>query len=153
MADPSAAVQAAFVARYRGDTALQGILSGYNAAIGTPEWNIFDQGGSGQIVPVFPYIYLHPIMNVPGTALAMNKDAVDVLMQVSIFTNTEGFDQARAIAFRLYALTNGRAGAAGFSLSGGFTNIWTSWEQRNELEQTTDMLVQHLMDRYKVWTQ
>jgi hypothetical protein len=153
MADSTGAVAVAFIARYRSDSTLQGILSGYNAAIVTPEWNIFDQGGSGQITPVFPYVYLHPITAMPGTVMAMGKDAMDVYMQVSIFTQTEGFDQARAIASRIYALTNSRSSASVFSLGGGFVNIWTDWQNRQELEETTDTLVQHLADRYKVWTQ
>src|SRR5438105_1453742 len=104
MADPSAAIQAAFIARYRGDSMLQGLLSGYNAAIGAPEWNILDQGGGGVIVPVFPYIYVHPItMQFPGTVLVMGTDALDVYMQINIYTRFEGFEEARVLRNRCYA--------------------------------------------------
>lgn len=152
MSDASAAVQTAFIAKYRGDTTLQGILSGYNSAIVAPEWNIFDQGGSGQTTEVFPYVYVHPITSGLGTAFSMGTDANDVAMQVDVFTAVEGFYQARTIGSRLYALTHGPI-AGPFTLSGGLTNIKTLFEQRTELEETTDQLVQHIAYRFKVCTQ
>jgi hypothetical protein len=149
VSDPTGTIQAALIARYRGDTTLQGILSGYNAAIVTPEWNIFDQGGSGAITPVLPYVYVHPIVMSPGTLMSMGKDGKDVRMQVSVFTMSEGFAQARAIIARIHDLTSMTAGASALTLS-GFSHIWTWFENRNELEQTTDVLIQHIADRYNV---
>lgn len=149
MGDSSAVSQAALIARYRGDATLQGLMTG---AV-TPEWNIFDQGGAGLITPVFPYIFVHPITMAPGTVLAMGQDANDVFMQVSVFTNDEGFAQARVIANRVYVLTDGKTGAAPFTLSGGFSNVWAVFENRNELEEVTDRLIQHIADRYKLWNQ
>ena len=147
MADSTAAIQAALIARYRADASLQGLMTGASA----PNWNIFDQGGSGNIVSVFPCIEVHPIAAQTGTAQAFGMDAMDVFVQVSVFTKSLGFAQARAIASRVYALTHGPV--AGNIPLQGFTNVLTVFDNRQELEQTTDALEQHIADRYKVWTQ
>lgn len=151
MSDPGGATQAAFIAKYRGDATLQGILAGYNSAIVSPEWNIFDQGGSGQVIPVFPYIYVHPITMQSGTLRTMGGDAVDVYMQVNVFTRYEGFLQARAIAARLYTLTHGPI-AGSFTVP-GFINVLTLFDNRVEKEETQDGLIQHIADRYKLYIQ
>lgn len=145
MADPTSVVQAALISLYRGDATLQGLMVG---AV-SPEWNIYDQGGSGIITPTPPYVYLHPITNGRGTFMAMGKDAKDIRMQVSVFTQTEGFAQARAIIARIHDLTAMPAGATALTLA-GFSHIWTWFENRNELEETTDVLIQHIADRYNV---
>jgi hypothetical protein len=145
VADPSPVVQAALIARYRGDATLQALMSG---AV-SPEWNIYDQGGRGIITPAPPYVYLHPITVSPGAFMSMGKDGKDVRVQVSVFTQGEGFAQARAIIARIHDLTAMAAGASALTLS-GFSHIWTWFENRNELEETTDVLVQHIADRYNV---
>ena len=143
MSDPAAAVQTAIIAALRGDTTLQGLM----APAVSPEWNIFDQGGSGQITPSFPYVYVHPVTAGLGAALAMGKDAMALYVQVSVFTKTEGFAQARGIAARCYSLLQGPLAGA-LTLSGGFTNVLTLFQNRQELEQVEDGLIQHIADRY-----
>lgn len=149
MSDPSGAVQAGLIARYRGDSTLQGILSGYNSAIAAPEWNIFDQGGAANIVPPPkpPYVYVNQILNTPGSFMSMGKDAKDIRMLINVFTQTDGFYQALAIMARIYDLSVSAAGASALTLS-GFNHIWTWFENRTEQEKTTDVLTQQLSDRY-----
>jgi hypothetical protein len=147
MADPTGAVQVALIAKYRNDAPLQGLMTGASA----PEWNIFDKGGSGQIVPVFPYVYVHPITSQIGTALALGTDAMDLFVQVDAYTKYQGFSQARAIASRLYQLTHGPIAGA-LSLS-GFVNVSTLFDNRQELEEEEDGDIQHIADRYKILTQ
>lgn len=144
MADPTAALQTALISRYRGDASLQGLMSGGTS----PEWNIYDQGGSGVISPNFPYVYVHPITASSGSTMAFGTDAMDVFVQVSVFTKALGYAQARAIAARVYALTHHQA----FSIA-GFTNVLCMFDNRQELEQVTDGLEQHIADRYKIWIQ
>jgi hypothetical protein len=145
VADPTSVVQAALISLYRADATLQGLMVG---AV-SPEWNIYDQGGSGIITPTPPYVYLHPITVSPGTFMSMGKDGKDVRMQVSVFTQGEGFAQARAIIARIHDLTASPAGASVLTLS-GFDHEWTWFENRQELEETTDVLIQHIADRYNV---
>lgn len=147
MSDTSIATQAAFIAKYRGDTALQGLMIGASA----PEWNIFDKGGAGIISPVFPYVYVHPITMTTGSTLTMGTDGNDIYMQVDVFTAQQGFDEARQIIARIYALTHGPV-AGQFTLSTG-VNVSTLFEHRDEVEETTDQLVQHIADRYKLMNQ
>jgi hypothetical protein len=151
MADPAGATQTAIISKYRGDATLQGILTGYNASIASPIWNVYDQGGSGALSAAFPYIIVHPITMQLGTAFSMGGDAADIYLQVSVFTRYEGFAQARAVAARCYALTHGPlAGALTIS---GFTNVLTLFDGRQELEEVTDGLIQHIADRYKLMVQ
>ena len=147
MADSSAVVQAALIAKYRGDATLQALMVSASA----PEWNIFDQGGAGELIASFPYVYVHPLTAQLGEAFAMQTDSMDVLMQVNVFTRAQGFAQARAMIGRLYQLTHGPVAGA-LSLP-GFTNVLTLFDNRQELEEVTDGLVQHIADRYKVCTQ
>lgn len=147
MSDTSIATQAAFIAKYRGDTTLQGLLSPATS----PEWNVFDQGGSGQITPSFPYVYVHPITMAPGSLLVLGSDANDIYMQVNVYTKEQGFDLARQIMARLYALTHGPV-AGQFTLSSG-ANVLSLFDNRQELEETQDGLIQHIADRYKLFSQ
>lgn len=147
MADPVSVVQAALIARYRGDATLQGLMSPAT----TPEWNIFDQGGSGGTSESFPYVYVHPITSQLGSTFAFGSDAMDVFVQVSVYTSQQGFEQARSIIARIYALTHGPL--AGELTLSGFTNVLALFDNRQELERTTDMLVQHIADRYKLMVQ
>jgi hypothetical protein len=145
MADPESVVQAATIARYRGDSTLQALMVGGS----TPKWNIFDQGGRGEDDPViFPCIFLHPITGQPGRALAFGTDAMDLYVQVSIFTQSKGFQQARAIAKQVYTLTHGRV-ASDFTLT-GFSSLATLFDNRQEQEKTeSGVLTQQIVDRYK----
>lgn len=147
MSDTSIATQAAFIAKYRGDTTLQGLLSPATS----PEWNVFDQGSSGQITPSFPYVYVHPITMAPGSLLVLGSDANDIYMQVNVYTKEQGFDLARQIMARLYALTHGPV-AGQFTLSSG-ANVLSLFDNRQELEETQDGLIQHIADRYKLFSQ
>lgn len=150
MSDTSAATQAAFIAKYRGDATLQGLMLGSSS----PEWNIFDYAGSGQTTPTFPYVYVHPITASAGNLLTMGTDAMDVFMQVDIFTSqadVQGFSQARSIAARIYALTHGPV-AGQFALSSG-ANVLTLFDNRQELVEVTDQPIQRIVDRYKLFNQ
>lgn len=147
MSDTSRATQAAFIAKYRNDATLQGLM----APAVSPEWNVFDQGGSGQITPSFPYVYVHPITMALGSLLVLGSDANDIYMQVNVYTKAQGFDQARQIIARLYQLTHGPV-AGQFTLSSG-ANVLTLFDGRQELEETQDGLIQHIADRYKLLNQ
>lgn len=148
MADARGATQAAFIARCRGDATLQALLSPATA----PEWNVFDQGGSGGITPSFPYVYIHPILSQKGTAWVMGTDASDVFMLVNVYTKNQGFDFARQIATRLYQLFDGPSGAAPLVIT-GFATVSATYANGQELEETQDGLIQHIADRYKIMTQ
>jgi hypothetical protein len=80
MSDTSVATQIAVVNRYRGDATLQALMVGASA----PEWNIFEQGGSNPLAPVFPRVMVEPITTQLGTLFAMGTDAMDVYMLVSV---------------------------------------------------------------------
>jgi hypothetical protein len=77
---------------------------------------------------------------------------MDVYIQVSVFTQAEGFALARAIISRIYTLTHGPLGGA-FTLGGGFANVLTLFDNRQELEQVQATLIQHIADRYKLFVQ
>jgi hypothetical protein len=147
MGDPSIAVQTALITKYRADTTLQALMTSGN----TPEWSIYEQGGSGAIVSVFPSVFVHPITSQLGSTFAFGKDAMDLYVQVSVFTRFLGFAQARAIIARIYTLTHGPI--AGQLTLSGFSNVLTLFDNRQELEETTDVLVQHIADRYKIVVQ
>src|SRR6266699_248444 len=133
MADPSKAAQDAYIALYRGDTTLRGLMTGASS----PDWNIFDQGGSGLMPVVFPAVFVHPAQSQIGAALSFGTDARDLSMFVEVYTEQEGFDQARQIAARIYRLTHGPAAGQPFPIS-GFTHIMTMCVQEQEAEQVGD---------------
>lgn len=140
MALPTGEVQIAFIAAYRADSTLQGLIR--NAV--SPTWSIYDAGGITPGTPL-PYMALLPITSQPGSALAMSNDAVDVYMQVSVFTQTGGFASARAIMKRVYALTHKQS----FTLSGGFTNFFTMFQNEQEVMEP-DGIRQMVVHRYKL---
>ena len=152
MSEAAPSVQSAFITRYRADATLQGLIGADNPAIGGPTWNIFDVGGSGKTTEVFPYVYAHPITAALGGAFSMGTDAQDVFMQVDVFTAVLGFYQASALGARVYDLTHMPAGATPFTLTGPLKNWWTVCELRAELEEQTDVNVQHVVYRFKVCT-
>lgn len=148
MADAKAATQAALIALYRGDATLQALMVNGSS----PNWSIFDQGGGGVTTPAFPYVYVHPIMSQKGTAWVMGTDASDIFMQVNVYTRFLGFEQARAIAARIYKITDGPSGAAPLVIT-GFTTVSATFANSQELEEVQDGLIQHIADRYKILTQ
>lgn len=147
MAVPTGAIQAAFIARLRGDTTLQGLLTGST----TPTWSIFDSGG----VPVsqpFPYIVVFPILSQIGEDLSLGTDAVNTFVQTSVFTQTGasgGFFQARGIAARIYALMHEKA----LDLSSsGFNQYLLLFDNEQEIPQA-DGITQLIATRWKLQTQ
>lgn len=141
---PVGEIQTAFITRYRGDATLQGLLVGSVA----PTWNISD----ADAVPTnqaFPYVVVQPITAKSGTALAMGMDATDVYMQVSAFTMSRGFAQARAIMKQIYALTNEYS----FPLTGGFSNFFTLFDNYQELDSGGVDSIQQITARFRLMTQ
>lgn len=147
MSLPTPDIQAGFIARYRGDIPLQGLLVGSAA----PTWNVFDADGVPTNQP-FPYIVVQPITSQSGTALVMGLDGVDTYMQVSVVTQTGasgGFAQARAIAKQVYKLTQNKP----LNLSAsGFSQFFLLFDNEQELSQS-DGISQMVVHRYKLMTQ
>jgi hypothetical protein len=141
---PVPAIQIAIIARLRGDTTLRGLLVGSAA----PEWNVYDADG----VPVnqpCPYVVTFPITNQSGEDLSIGTDAVDTYQQISIFTESKGYAQARAIAKRVYDLFMPNKT---LDLSGDSFNQYTLFfDSDQELDE--DGINQHIPQRYKLQTQ
>lgn len=140
---PTGEIQTALIARYRGDTTLQGLLTG---AV-SPTWNIFDQGGVPTNQP-FPYIVVFPIISQVGTALAFGSDSVDTFIQISIFTQAGGFSMARGIAKQVYKLTNQKE----LTLANGFNNFFVLFDNETETPQA-DGITQQIVHKYMLKTQ
>ena len=147
MSIPTGAIQTAFIARLRGDAALQGLLVGST----TPTWNIFDANG----VPVgqsFPYVVVFPILSQSGEDLSFGTDAVDSFVQISVFTQvgaSGGFSQARGIAKRVYDIVQEKA----LDLSSsGFNQYLLLFDNEQEIPQS-DGITQLIAHRYKLQTQ
>jgi len=144
---PTGEEQTAIITRLRGDGTLQGLLG----SPVNPPGAVFDASGIAVNQP-FPYIGVFPITSARGTAKAFGSDAVDSIVQVSIFTNVAapdaGFAQARAIAKQVYSLLQERA----LSLSGGFHNFFIQFLTEQELSEA-DGLTQHIVQRYQLKTQ
>lgn len=141
MSYTAASVQIGVIARLRGDVILQGMLGS-----APPGWNIFDADG----IPVnqpFPYIVTFPILNQKGEAFAFGTDAMDTFQQVSTFTKSQGFAQARSIAGRIYALFDQKALDRS---SDGFNQYKLLFDQDQEIG---DGIVQHIPMRFKICTQ
>jgi len=145
MSDLATIVQIAAIARLRADATLQGLMTSGTS----PEWNIFDQGGGGVTIPAFPYVYLHPFHMQLGTAQTLGQDANDIYLLVDSYTRSQGFDQARQIAARVYALLHGPI-AGQLTLSKG-SHVLALFDNRQELEEVQDGLVQRIADRYKLY--
>lgn len=140
---PVGELQVAYISLYRGDTTLQGLLTGATS----PTWNIFDADG----VPInqaFPYVVVQQITAGPGTLFAMQSDAADINTLVNIFTQANGFLTARAIAKQIDALTQKHS----FTLTGGFNNPGTLRNMYQEIP-AKDGLTEQIAMRYKAWTQ
>lgn len=144
MALSTGATQAAVIAKYRGDTTLQGLLVGSSA----PAWNIFDAGAirTGQ---TFPYLEVFTITGKLGTGFSAGGDANDIFLQVAAFTRYGGMKQARDIMTQVYALTHGPI--AGPLTIPGFTNFLTLFD--TEIEQGIrggDGITEQIAHRYLV---
>jgi Protein of unknown function (DUF3168) len=147
MALPTLAIETAAMSRMRGDTTLQGLLTGSAA----PLWSIFGLDG----VPInqpFPYIAAGVPITQTGSAETMSTPGRDAFLQVSVLTQagaSGGFAQAWAIANRIDDLFNRKA----LDLSAsGFSNFFLMLE--NALEQPqADGITQHIPMRFKLMTQ
>lgn len=140
---PTGEIEAAFMARYMGDSTLQSLLG--NPA--NPPGNVFD-AGSAPTGQAFPYLVVFPITVQLGSAFAFGTDASDVYMQVSCFTQSGGLAQARAIMQQVYFLTHTKP----VSLSGGFTNFLLYFDNEQETAEQ-DGITQSIHHRYKCMTQ
>lgn len=141
---PTAAIQTGLITRYRADVPLQGLLVGATA----PTWSVFDQGGVPTNQP-FPYVVLFPITSQSGEDLSFGTDAVDSFVQVSTFTQAGGIAKARAIAKRIYDITQERA----LDLSAsGFSQYFILFDNEQEIPES-DGITQHIAHRYKLMTQ
>lgn len=136
---PTAEIEAAAIARYRGDSTLTAELASTTA--------VYDEGAvlTGQ---AFPYITVSTITSQTGTALVFGTDAVDTWLQVAVYTQTRGFATARQIAKRVYQLTQQQS----LSLADGFTNFFILFEHEQERQQP-DGLSQQITHRYKLMAQ
>lgn len=144
---PTAAIQTALIARYRGDVTLQNLLGNPT----NPPGAIFDAEG----VPtsqVFPYVVVYPISSQQGTAIAMGLDSVDTYVQVSTLTQTGasgGFGQARGIAAQIYELTQTKP----LNLTAsGFQQFFLMFDNEQELPGQ-DGITQQIVHRYHLKTQ
>lgn len=141
MGYPVIAIQIAIIARLRARVTLRALLTGAIA----PKWGIFDADG----VPtnyIGNYIVTFPITNQSGEDLAFGTDAMDTYQQVSIYTMSRGFAQARAIAAEVKDEFDQKA----LDLSAsGFNQYLLIFDQDQEIPDGTN---QHIPQRYKLQT-
>lgn len=143
MGYPVDAIQTAIIARLRGSTTLQGLLVGSTA----PEWGVYD----ADAVPVgktCPYVVTFPITSQSGEDLSFGGDAVDTWQQISIFTKSKGYAQARAIAKCVYGLfmPNKTLDLS----SSGFNQYSLFYDNEQALP---DGVEQHIAQRYALKTE
>lgn len=147
MGVPTGEIEAAAIARLRGDSTLQGMLG--NPV--NPPGSVFDANGLA-VNQAAPYIGVFLPTNMKGTAKAFGSDSVDTIMQVSIFTNVggvdAGFEQARGIAKQTYALLQEQS----LVLTGGFRNFFIQFQNQQEAPEP-DGLTQQIAQRYLLKTQ
>lgn len=141
MSYPAPSIQTAIIARLRGDATLQGLLGGSG-----PTWNVFDADGVPGDYPC-PYVATFPITSQSGEDLSFGTDAVDIFQQVSVFTQSKGFAQARTIAKQVYALLHEKALDL---LADGFNQYLIIFDQDQELP---DGIYQHIPMRFALKTQ
>ena len=147
MGNPSRPIQREAVARLRGDAPLATLLGSPT----NPPGAIFDNGGAATNSP-YPLIIVWPILSESGTALSMGTDAVDVYVQISVWTQSggvdAGFDEAEQIAARIYGLFQPPADP--LDLSGyGFTNFFLLFQNQIPGEQD-DGQTQKIDMRFKL---
>ncbi len=142
MAIPTGETQTAAIARLRGDAPLQGLLGNSSDGSG----NVFDQGSTPPD-QVCPYLEVFPITTVKGTLVVMGLDGNDVYQQVTGFTRSGDFTQARAIMKRVHDLLDQQ------SLTiAGFTNPLLLFENEQELFDS-EQGKQQVVHRYLISTQ
>lgn len=147
MALPTLAIETAALARMRGDSTLQSLMTSGS----TPLYSIYGFDG----VPTnqaFPYIAAGVPTTQNGIAETMDMQASDAFLQVSVLTQTGpdgGFAIAWAIANRIHTLFHRKA----LDLSAsGFSNFFCALE--NALEQPqADGITQHIPMRFKLLNQ
>lgn len=144
MALPTSDIQTALIARYNTDATITGLLGDRPA--------IYDLDG----VPIntqFPYAVVFTVREQVGTIKAFGLDAVDSWVQISIFTQSQGFKLARSIAERVYDLTQDNP----LVLSNGFTNVFIRFDSKSELtehiEPSGDFPIQEIELRFHLKTQ
>jgi hypothetical protein len=146
MSLPTIAIQTAAILRYRADSTLRSLLGG-----AAPTWKIYDENGAPTNTP-FPYIVIYPASSRSGTALTFQIDAVDSILQVSVFTQagaSGGFAVVRAIAKRIYDITHKKP----FDLSSsGFTNFFLLFQSEDELP-SLDGITQEIGVRFHLMVQ
>jgi hypothetical protein len=146
MSLPTIAIQTAAITRYRTDTILRGLLGGI-----APIWKIYDEDGAPTNTP-FPYIMVAINQSVRGTAFSFQIDAVDAILQVSVFTQvgaSGGYAAVRALTKRIYDLTQKMP----FDLSAsGFSNFFLLFESEG-LTQPTDGITQEMALRFHLMVQ
>lgn len=147
MGIPASAIEIAALARLRGDTTLQGLMTSATAS----PWSIFPFG-SVPINQAFPYIACGVPVNQVGTADVMALAGVDSELQISVLTQTGatgGFHTAWQIANRVNALFDRQA--LDISAS-GFSNFFLKFQSAPEMPQD-DGLTQHIPMRFRLMTQ
>lgn len=140
MAFPQTELVTVMMAKYRADTTLRGLIIGATA----PEWGIFDSVPTNE---AFPYVVINEISTVLGTAMTFDYNAHDMLVQIDVFSQYSGFNEARAIASQIDELTNRKS----FTLV-NFTNfsmLFNSSFQKVE----EDGITHRVMAEYKAMTQ
>jgi hypothetical protein len=143
MGIPTGEVQTAAIAKCRNDATLQGLLGNPSDGSG----NTFDQGSTPPDQPC-PYLELFPITTQKGGLFVMGLDASDVYQQVTAFTKSGDFIQARAIMKRVYSLLDQQS----LTLANGFTNPMLLFQNEQELFDSAQGK-QQVVHRYKVSTQ
>lgn len=141
MALPHQELLTALFTTLRGDTTLQGLITGATA----PTWGIYDA------VPTnapFPYVVIHEVSSTTGIALTMpNGKANDFLIPFDVFSQYAGFQEAQKIASRIDTLVN--------EVSQSMTDFQNYMTLINDTKQIPepDGITRRLMVRYKFYTQ
>lgn len=141
MALPQQELITAMVTTYRADSTLQGLLVGATA----PTWNIFD---SVPIRQAFPYVVLNAITGNEGTLLTMPYGkAIDLLVQIDVFSQYQGFVESWKIASRIDSLTN----QVSFVLA-DFVQVFTLLSNTLQLVEP-DGITRRVLSRYRCMIQ
>lgn len=140
MALPQTEMITAMITAYRADATLQGLITG---AV-TPTWNIFD---SVPVNQAFPYVVLNNITATIGTGLTFDYNAHDMLIQIDVFSQYQGFNEARAIASRIDTLTNRQK----FTMT-DFNNFFTLFNNSLQMVEQ-DGITRRVMLEYRCSTQ
>lgn len=140
MALPQTEMVTAMITAYRADATLQGLIVGSS----TPEWGIFDSVPTNE---AFPYVVINNITTNIGTGLTFDYNAHDMLIQIDVFSQYQGFNQARGIASRIDTLTNRQS----FAMA-DFKNFFTLFNNSLQMVEP-DGITRRVMLEYKCLTQ